>query len=295
MMRMILTIAAMTWLMVAAAWAGPEAGPDTVHFAGPDGQSLVAYLFLPGGHATPIPAVVMMHGRAGPYSIAAHGRFDSTTLSQRHLFWGRFWADHGYAALLVDSFGPRGFAGGFPVHSYGDRPDAVNEVTVRPRDAYAALAYLRSRLDVDPHRIALQGWSNGGSAALATMADVTLEAQHLPPREGFVGALAFYPACGLHDVFDQRYRPYAPVRVFSGDHDEEVSAAHCRRLVDASKAGGGDIAITVYAGATHDFDDPGRRRQGVEANVAAQADAVPQALAFVEGLFGAATTKPAAP
>ena len=266
--------------------------PQTVHFAGPAGQDLVGYLFLPDKPAASMPAVVMMHGRAGPYSSAAKGVFDATTLSKRHVFWGRFWAEHGYAALLVDSFGPRGFAGGFPIHSYDDRPDAVNEVTVRPLDAYAALAFLRSRADIDGHRVVLQGWSNGGSTTLATLADVTLKSAGLAPKEGFLGGVAFYPACGLHGAFDARYLPYAPLRVFSGDNDEEVSAAHCKRLIDAGKALGGDAAITIYAGATHDFDDPGKKRQGVEANVQAQADAVPKALAFVQGLFagtGAAT------
>ena len=149
--------------------------PERVTFPGPDGVELVGYLF----HSTVSgrrPAIVMMHGRAGPYSTLAHGVYDATTLSKRHKFWGETWVAEGYDALLVDSFGPRGYAGGFPAHSYDDRPAAVSEVTVRPRDAYAALTYLRARPDVDGSRIALQGWSNGGSATLAAMADVTLAA-----------------------------------------------------------------------------------------------------------------------
>lgn len=261
--------------------------PETVRFAGPDGVTLTGYLFHPRGSARRTPGMVMMHGRAGPYSSLADGRFDATTLSQRHRAWGWHWADLGIAALLVDGFGPRGFPAGFPVHSYDDRPDAVNEVTVRPRDAYAALAWLRGRAEIDGRHIGLQGWSNGGSATLATMADVTLRQQGLAPQDGFVGAVAFYPACGLHGVFEAGYRPYAPVRVFSGDADEEVSAKRCAALVDRSRADGGDIAITVYPDATHDFDDPGRRRQGVPANVAARADAVPRATDFIMGLFAA--------
>ncbi|MDQ2767772.1 MAG: hypothetical protein M3Y30_11520 [Gemmatimonadota bacterium] len=34
----------------------------------------------------------MLHGRAGPYSSAVHGRFDATTLRMRHEQWGEFWA-----------------------------------------------------------------------------------------------------------------------------------------------------------------------------------------------------------
>ena len=56
-----------------------------------------------------VPAVVMMHGRAGAYSAGADGVYDATTLSKRHKLWGRLWSEHGYLALLVDGFGPRGY------------------------------------------------------------------------------------------------------------------------------------------------------------------------------------------
>ena len=140
-------------------------------FASADGQTtLVGYVFKPEGpHAQRTPAVVMMHGRAGAYSSAANGNYDATTLSRRHQQWGHIWAQQGYLALLVDGFGPRGYPHGFPRFSYNSRPDTLNEVTVRPLDAYGALAYLRTRDDIIADRVALQGWSNGGSATLATM------------------------------------------------------------------------------------------------------------------------------
>jgi dienelactone hydrolase len=159
-------------------------------------------------------------------------------------------------------------------------------VTVRPLDAYGALAYLRTRSDVAPDRIGLQGWSNGCSAALATMApDAPGIAEHTPAA-GFRAALVFYPGCGLHDQFDDGLTPYAPVRVFQGSADEEVSPRRCKRLVDRSLAKGGDIALTLYPGATHDFDDPGRTRQGVEANASAKADAMARAQKFFAQQIG---------
>src|SRR5438552_6597886 len=152
----------------------PPAGdiPETVYFPSADGRArLVAYLFRSEQPtARRAPAMVLMHGRAGPYSSLAKGRYDATTLTQRHMLWGRFWAERGGTALLVDSFGPRGFPAGFKAGTHDDRPDAINEVTVRPLDAYGARAYLARRPDIDPGRIGLQGWSNGGSAVLATMA-----------------------------------------------------------------------------------------------------------------------------
>ena len=264
----------------ASADDGPE--PVVVRFAGPT-VGLVGYLFAPAaaGPGVRRPAIVLMHGRAGAYSSLAAGIYNASTLSKRHRFWGRFWAAQGYVALLVDGFGPRGYPAGFPIHSYGDRPDAVNEVTVRPLDAYAALAYLRTRPDVAPARIALQGWSNGGSATLASMATATLAGVGLSPAKAFRGGLAFYPACALQGRFDQGVRAYAPVLVLSGGADEEVSAARCQRLGDISRRSGDDMTVVVYPGATHDFDDPGRKRQGLAANVAALQDAIGRARSFM--------------
>jgi carboxymethylenebutenolidase len=249
--------------------------------------TLVGYLFKPQGpHAARMPAVVMMHGRAGAYSEAADGEYDERTLSRRHQEWGHFWASQGYLAVLVDGFGPRGYPHGFPRFSYDNRPETLNEVTVRPLDAYGALAWLRTRGDVIADRIGLQGWSNGGSAALATMAQPSAPGVASPtPATGFRGALVFYPACGLKDQFEQGLVSYAPVRVFQGSADEEVSPKRCTALVDKSRASGGDIEFTLYPGATHDFDDPGTERRSNPANVAATADAMPKAAAFFAGIL----------
>ena len=255
-----------------------HAEPERVTFPSSDGKTtLTGYLYLPKARrAARNPAVVMMHGRAGAYSSAAHGAYDAKTLSKRHKVWGELWAAQGYVALMVDGFGPRGYPGGFPRHSYDSRPEELNEVTVRPLDAYGALNYLRARADVDGARIGLQGWSNGGSATLAAMAATSLPAS----QKGFAAALVFYPACGLKGAFEDGYKPYAPVRVLMGTADEEVSAKRCDSFVAASRQQGGDIEMRLYDGATHGFDDPGAKRQRVDANADATEDAVARAVKF---------------
>src|SRR3954447_22861826 len=159
-------------LAVGMAEAAAASLPERVTFASADGRTtLVGYVFKPEGpHPARMPAVVMMHGRAGAYSSAARGKYEASTLSRRHQQWGQIWAQQGYLAILVDGFGPRGYPDGFPRFSYESRPEELNEVTVRPLDAYGALNYLHTRSDVLPDRIGLQGWSNGGSATLAAMA-----------------------------------------------------------------------------------------------------------------------------
>jgi carboxymethylenebutenolidase len=107
------------------------------------------------------------------------------------------------------------------------------------------------------------------------------------PATGFRAALALYPACGLKGRFEDGYRPYAPVRIFHGTDDEEVSPRRCGALVKKSRALGGDIAIRFYEGATHGFDDPGRKRQRLAANAAAFKDAVARARRFFARELGA--------
>jgi len=259
--------------------------PTTVQFPSVDGKTtLTGFVYTPRDNPERAPAVVMMHGRAGPYStnVKNSGPYNASTLSKRHKMWGESWSALGYVAVLVDSFGPRGFPGGFGRHTINERPDAVNEVTVRPLDAYGALAYLRSRSDVATERIGLQGWSNGGSAALAAMA---ADAPDLAgPAMGFRAALVFYAGCGLRGHFDaQGYRPYATVLAFHGTADEETSPQRCRRLIERSRSLGGDISLKLYPGATHGFDDPGRQKEGANRN--ATADAKVQSEALFERLL----------
>jgi carboxymethylenebutenolidase len=257
--------------------------PERVTFPSADKRTtLIGYLYRPARMpAERVPAVVMMHGRGGAYSDRANGVYDASTLSLRHKAWGRRWAEAGYIAVLVDGFGPRGHPQGFPRFSYDSRPEQVSEVAVRPLDAYGALAYLRTRPDVLGDRIGLQGWSNGASAAIVAMSHDAPGIAAPTPESGFRAALAFYPACGLRGRFDERpFRPYAPTLVFHGTADEEVSHRRCATLVEKSRAAGGNVAIKVYRGATHSFDTPSRKRQGIDANADATEDAIARALAL---------------
>jgi hypothetical protein len=144
--------------------------PERIAFPSADGRTtLTGYLFMPPHSVSKqVPAVVMMHGRAGAYSTIAKGRYDATTLSRRHMAWGELWATQGYIALLVDGFGPRGYPQGFPRFSYERRPAELNEVTVRPLDAYGH------------SRICAHGptWT---LIALGCKVGPTAAAQHSPP------------------------------------------------------------------------------------------------------------------
>lgn len=258
-------------LATTAAWAADPI-PETVQFPSADGQTrLIGYLYRPEGRG-PHPAIVLLHGRAGAYSSLAKGLYDAKTLSKRHKFWGEFWASQGYLALLVDSFGPRGYWEGFGRGSYDERPSAVSEQTVRPLDAYGALEFLRKRRDVAGDRIGVQGWSNGAMTTLVTMSTNAPGITSPKPATGFRAALAFYPGCGMQAVQNE-YVPYAPLHLFVGMADEEVSPKRCQKWESDVASRSRLIGITSYPGAEHNFDDPSASKQKNPDNASATADA----------------------
>jgi carboxymethylenebutenolidase len=255
------------------------AAPETVQFPSIDGRTtLTGYVFAPAAAAAPHPAIVMLHGRGGPYSSLRRGTYTAETLTMRHRMWGEFWASRGYVALLVDSFGPRGYHDGFPKHSYSQRPPEVSEQDVRPLDAYGALVYLRGRRDVATDRIGIHGWSNGGMTLLSA-----LSARHPAfARVGspaFRAALAQYPSCRTQ-LNDPEYRPYAPILMLVASEDDEVSPEVCRRFAEVQKAKGLPIEVVLYAGAQHSYDDPGKTKQSHAPNRAAMQDSLRRAEAF---------------
>lgn len=266
------------------------AAPQTVYFRSADGRTaLTGYLFQPSTPG-PWPAVVMLHGRGGPYSsndnedctfvgAGTTSPCNASTLSKRHVMWGEYWSARGYLALLPDSFGPRGKAYGFGRFTHGDPDRAdVNETNVRPLDAEGALAYLRGRSDVLAGRIYLQGWSNGGSTALNVM---IRQANQQGNQAGYRGALVFYPGCGQTALLASTISTTAPIAMFLGADDEEVSPAICQHVADRSRQAGSPIDVILYPGATHDFDEPTSLRQATLGNQAAMDDALVKAIAIV--------------
>ena len=99
------------------------------------------------------------------------------------------------------------------------------------------------------------------------------------PANAFRAALLFYPGCRIQAMQD--YRPYTPAILFIGSQDEEVAPVPCRELGERILARGiRHFELVWYEGATHSFDDPGKRRQSVEANRSARGDSMRRAEAF---------------
>ncbi|MGE3919238.1 MAG: hypothetical protein AB7F78_26435, partial [Hyphomicrobiaceae bacterium] len=76
--------AVLAWMLAAVAVSHAAQTPDEVTFPSLDGKTtLRGFLFVPSAPG-PWPAVVMMHGRSGPYSSAAKGIYEARTLTLRH-------------------------------------------------------------------------------------------------------------------------------------------------------------------------------------------------------------------
>jgi dienelactone hydrolase len=231
---------ALSWLLAACA-AAPGTSIVTTTSDGAE-ERIPAQLLKPEG-PEPFPAVVIMHDCSGlgPSSSGAPGR------------WAKELVAHGYVVVMPDSFSTRGFPGGVCTDpSRGPRVAPLQ----RARDAYAALAYLRTLAYVDRGRVGLMGGSHGGSTTLLAMLPPRGDA---PRRPGFAAAVALYPGCATASgrlIADSRgvYSSLAPLLILVGELDDWTPAEPCRRLADNAQKAGYPVTIKVYPGALHSFD-----------------------------------------
>ncbi|MBK7654410.1 MAG: dienelactone hydrolase family protein [Betaproteobacteria bacterium] len=211
---------------------------------------LKAYLFEPEGKA-PHPAVIMLHGCGGAYARSGE-------LNARHQMWGEYLASQGFAALMLDSFSSRGVK---ELCTTRIKDRSLKEAD-RVGDAYAALAYLQTRDDIQAKAVGLLGWSHGGG--------VTLDAMTRPPNGVAVqGGGVLLPR--LHRMPAQGrtgfFTPYAPLLILIGDNDDWTPAAPCKALVATVAARHEPMQIITFADTFHDFDNPALKTKRVRTDV----------------------------
>lgn len=257
-----------------------------------------AQLFAPdGGGPARRPAVVALHGCGGMYSVLKSKR---DALSMRHQGMADLLVAQGYIVLFPDSFRSRG------TEEICTVQDRARTITQRNRllDTLAALAFLQQRPDVLPDRIAVLGWSHGGSAVLAALnrKDDRVNERLSLHDPYFRAGAAFYPGCRDSLKARSGYALAAPLELFIGGSDDWTAPGPCVELADKLKVVTGPaVGITVYPDAFHGFDGPGnepRRRlevpngvhpgQGVTVgpNPAARADAYARLKRFLAERIG---------
>lgn len=211
-------------------------------------DALTAWISVPGGPG-PHPAAVLLHGCSGltgPNGIRA-----------LYHAWSDILTKAGYAVLLPDSAGARGFG---PTCTRS--PERAVLYRERPGDAYAALAHLQALREIDPARIYLIGWSQGGGIALLTVSDKSIGRPDPPPTHDFRAIVAFYPsACDRLEapftaVAPGTWRPVAPLLILHGADDTWTRPGPCRALTDAAARRGHPVEMKIYPNAVHAFDAP---------------------------------------
>ena len=188
------------------------------------GTPLRGLLVRPEGKG-PFPAVVLLHGCDGIQPFEEQWAGDLVA-------WG-------YAALLVDSHGPRGI---------GDDCTSVDPTADnRTFDAFGALAHLRGLPFIDRTRIGVVGWNTGGSIVLLVV-DETGVQQHF--EAGFAAGVAFYP------IYFSMGEPAAPLLMVLGGKDDCAPAAQIQRAMQEVQHGPFPLRVEVLPDAGHGFDDP---------------------------------------
>jgi dienelactone hydrolase len=261
------TLAAL--LLTSGAAAALDSGATMVELESPiaHAQPLQGLLRRPTG-AGPFPAVVLLHSCNGNWK----------KLDER---WGRQIALWDYVTLTVDSFGPRGIA-----ETCGNGTPAEMAF-----DAYRALDFLVRQHAVDPDRVAVLGFSQGGWLALSSVEQGVVE--HSSPNK-FRAAAAFYPNCRTIQG-----NLTVPALIMIGELDEWTSAEGCRRLAEggddygvARRREGAPIKLIVYPDAYHAFDSPALKApkelfgHRLEYNQAAAEQSAVALRAFLDAVIG---------
>lgn len=198
------------------------------------GGTLVAYMMRASqtsNHARTA-AVVALHGCGGIY------RNDGRQ-QERDLDWARRLAAQGYTVLFPDSFGSRGLG---PQCTVKNRTIRVAD---RAPDVHAAARWLGQRPFVERGKIAVIGWSHGGSATLSA-----LDARLAPTPSPFKVGIAFYPGCRIF-ARDPDWKTSTPLHILMGAADDWTPPAPCRDLATRQ-----NISYTEYPAAYHGFDAP---------------------------------------
>ena len=192
---------------------------------------LAGELRIPTFGTDHLPAVVLVHGSGG-----VSGYVDD---------WAQWFNATGVATFVFDSFTARNI-----VTTNIDQ-DQLGRLAMIV-DAYRALELIAKHPRIDPDRIALMGFSRGGTAALyASMK--RFQRMHGPAGLAFAAYIPFYPQCGVRFIDDEDVAD-KPIRIFHGAADDYVPVAPSRLYVERLRKAGKDVQLTEYAGAQHVFD-----------------------------------------
>jgi dienelactone hydrolase len=204
--------------------------------------NITGRLFLPPGQDK-APAVVLVHGSGGTYPALFE-------------FWPKVFGSAGMATFVLDMFAPRGVAS-----TAEDQSQVPFSADVA--DVFAALKLVATHPRIDRERIAIMGFSRGGTATLRAAVNRLANSQKLPDGLRYAAFIPAY-AGGCLGGFRLIARPgvfgKAPILFIHGTADDYTAIEPCKDYADKIRAAGTPVEFAAIEGAHHKFDADDTKR-----------------------------------
>jgi dienelactone hydrolase len=193
-----------------------------------------AYLELPEGATGPVPVVIILN-------------CGDTVKTWKDIHYAKAMRKAGYATFLVNSFENRDT-------SANPRRALVQLRHASAVDAFQALKTLAKDPRIDPKRIAVLGWANGGAVVLSAMIE-ELRAQYVGGDLRFAAAVPIQAMCSIGSI-GKSYSA-TPILALHGARDDFMPASHCESLGKEIRAAGANFNLAIYPDAGHQWDHEG--------------------------------------
>jgi len=203
--------------------------------------------------AEQVPVVLLFHGCGGLYNDTG----EKDIMKE----YAEVAMAEGYAAIIVDSFTPRGI----------EFREATRKVCTgrrlrgrdRAGDVVAALAWAEHQPWAKPDSFVLAGWSHGGWSVMEAMI-MDLETdwpRHMKKPEvdlydQLAGVYLTYPFCGFPSRARNKgwVRP-VPTSILTAENDTVAKEGPCEEAFARMAESGVPMDVEMYAGVTHAFDE----------------------------------------
>jgi dipeptidyl aminopeptidase/acylaminoacyl peptidase len=242
----------------------PLASVKAIDYPAQDGTHIPAYITFPPGKdsAKGLPAIVMPHGGPGARDV---GGFN---------WLAQFFAHQGYVVLQPNFRGSAGYGDAWFEHN------GFQSWKIAIGDVLDAGRWLVTEGVADPAKLAIVGWSYGGYAAL--------QSAIVDPKV-FKAVIAIAPVTDLNALKDERRnwsdheivekmigdgphvregsplrnvsRLEAPVLLFHGTFDRNVSYLQSKDMAAACSAAHARCELVTFDGLDHQLDDSTARTQ----------------------------------
>ena len=220
-------------LLAACGGGGPR--PDPFVYAGAGGAPMAAELHMPPGTER-VPLVIVSHGVQGKRDQELQAYVDALKGA-------------GAAVIVLDHYGPRSID---PSQPPGSR--AWFTALDFALDAYGALDKAAENPRLDTRRAGLVGFGEGGGGGAILAAHAWSQARRPPNAARFLAFAAVQPECSYR--VGNRETGRRPIRIIVGDRDNVTGKPACDDLASYLRAAGGDVTVSTYQNARHDFSDP---------------------------------------